>query len=352
MSFPLAKEAVADMRTVKTWKLAIVGFGLVGKAFVKLLQTKEDELERRYGFKAKVCLVVSRSHGTALNPDGLEFDAIMKSAGGRIGPEPVGSFEELLRASGADVMIEVTPTTRDGEAGLRHIRAALAQGIHVITANKGPIALAYEELVALAAQKGVSLRFEATVQSGTPLFAMIREGLTGCSFTGAQGILNASTNMILTAMESGKNYDEACSEAYEVGLIEKDPIMDVEGWDAALKVTILGKVLFGSQMTLQAVKRVGIDQVTPAMIEDARRRGARIKLLAELRQDGEKIHASVRPTELPLSNPFAQLDGADNMVALDTDNLGIVSIRGSGGGGLQTSQGLLSDLLSITRLVR
>jgi homoserine dehydrogenase len=331
--------------------LALVGFGVVGKALTELLRSKREELEALHKFKAEVTLIASQNHGTALNPDGLNLDEIAEtaSAGRDLGPVSGDSLECFLRRSRADVMIEATPTTRDGEVGLRHIRTALEMGLHVVTANKGPIALAYEELTALASKKGLYLLFEGTVQGGTPLFAMIREGLAGCSFTGAQGVLNASTNVILTAMESGKSYEEALGEAREAGLVGEDPSMDVEGWDAALKTLILAKVLFGAPLRLMDVERKGIGQVTPKMIGEARARNSRIKLLAELKRDGEKIRASVRPAWLPVSNPLSLLDGAENMVMIDTDNLGTVSIRGSGGGGLQTAQGALSDLLSIAR---
>jgi homoserine dehydrogenase len=150
-------------------------------------------------------------------------------------------------------------------------------------------------------------------------------------------------------MEEGKNYEEACAEAQVAELIEEDPSMDVDGWDAALKTTILAKILFKIPFCLQDVERTGISRVTPGAIQEALIQNSRIKLLAELRLNDGKIQASVRPTSLPLSNPLAQVKGRENMVNLYTDNLGTISLRGTGGGGLPTAQALLSDLLSIAR---
>ncbi|WP_347713416.1 homoserine dehydrogenase [uncultured Fretibacterium sp.] len=345
------------MASEKIWKLALAGFGSVGRGLVELLHENRGRLEERCGFRAQVCLIVSRSHGTALMPDGLSLGEILQTFAetGRLGTackaeDSRASFEELLARSGAEVLIEATPTNLDGgEPGLSHVRCALERGLHVVTSNKAPIALAYDELNRLARERGVRLLFEGTVQGGTPLLAMAREGLAGCAIEGVQGILNASTNYVLTEMEKGRTYEEACAEARSAGVLEADPTLDVEGWDAAVKLVILAHALFDANMRVEDVDREGITRVTPEMIRDAKERGERIKLLAELKREGSALRASVRPTSLPLSNPIAALEGTENIVTLYVDPLGPVTLRGSGGGGRETAQGILADLLSIAR---
>lgn len=340
------------MAIERTWKLALVGFGSVGRGFVELLHERRRRLEACCGFRTQVCLIASRTHGAAVAPDGLSLDDLLKSfrETGRLGDDPDESFLALLERSGAEVLIEATPTNlADGEPGMSHIRGALERGLHVVTSNKAPIALAYDELNRLAEERGVRLLFEGTVQGGTPLFTMAREGLAGCVIEGVQGILNASTNYVLTEMEKGKSYEEACDGARAAGVLEADPTLDVEGWDAAVKVVILARTLFGVDMRLEEIDREGITGVTSAMIRDAAAQGQRIKLLAELKKTDGVLKGSVRPVSLPLSNPIAALEGTENIVSLFVDTLGTVTLRGSGGGGRETAQGILSDLMAIAR---
>ena len=345
------------MAAEKVWKLALAGFGSVGRGLVELLHENRGRLEERCGFRAQVCLIASRSHGTALMPDGLSLGEVLRTFAetGRLGTackaeDTRAPFEELLARSGAEVLIEATPTNLDGgEPGLSHVRCALERGLHVVTSNKAPIALAYDELDRLARERGVRLLFEGTVQGGTPLLAMAREGLAGCAIEGVQGILNASTNYVLTEMEKGKTYEEACAGARAAGVLEADPTLDVEGWDAAVKLVILARALFGSDMRVEDVEREGITRVTLEMIRVAGARGERIKLLAELRRTDGVLKGSVRPVSLPLSHPIAALEGTETIVTLYVDTLGPVTLRGSGGGGRETAQGVLADLLSIAR---
>lgn len=340
------------MGSRKTWKVALAGFGSVGRGLVELLNENCGRLEQRLGFRARVCLIASRTRGTVVAPDGLCLAGVLRTFAetGRLGDDAREPFSDLLERSGAEILVEATPTNLvDGEPGLSHIRCALLRGLHVVTSNKAPIALAYEDLMHLAEKRGVRLLFEGTVQGGTPLLAMAREGLAGCVVEGIQGILNASTNYVLTEMEKGGSYEEACAGARAAGVLEADPTLDVEGWDAAVKLVILARVLFGADMRVEDVEREGITRVTPEAIRDARARGERIKLLAELKRTDGGLRASVRPASLPLSNPIAALDGTENIVTLFADPLGPVTLRGSGGGGRETAQGILSDLLSIAR---
>ena len=335
----------------KVWNLALAGCGVVGRGFLELLEKKGETLARERGLTFRVVLVSTGHHGHALNPDGLDLQGLLQKVRARdtLGPSMGRPYGDLLAGSGADILVEVTPTNLEtGEPGVSHIKSALSQGIHVATTNKGPVALALDELEKLASEKNVRLFHEGVVQGGTPLFALIREGLPGCSIESVQGILNASTNFILTEMGAGdgNSYEEACKAARARGLLEADPTMDVEGWDAAVKLVILARTLFDAKINVNDVEREGITRITPEHLKEAERLGRRVKLLAEVKRAGGTVHASVRPTELPLSHPLSLVDGVENCVTLITDVLGPVSLRGSGGGP-ETAQGVLADVLKI-----
>jgi homoserine dehydrogenase len=179
---------------------------------------------------------------------------------------------------------------------------------------------------------------------------LAREALAGCDITGAMGIVNGTTNYILTMMEEGMDYGEALKKAQELGYAEADPTGDVEGWDAAVKVQVMAKVLMGKPVQVDKVDRTGITGITPADIESASARGARIKLIAEVGMDGGKLVAKVAPREIPLTHPLAGIMGATNAITLTTDHLGEVTIVGPGAGRVETGQALLTDLLAVHRI--
>ena len=343
---------------MKHVRLALVGFGVVGQGLAELLSTKQSLLRDFYGVEVTLVSVANARHGCIYREDGLDIPLLLDlSARGRSLLEHPGvqSWPDALtgiQAIQADMLAEATGTNlRDGEPGMSHIRTALSRGMHVITANKGPVALAGNELMRLARQHGVQLRMESTVMAGTPVLSTIREGLAGSRIRSIRGILNGTTNYILSAMSSGQNYAEVLAEAQAQGYAEADPTADVEGYDAVAKVLILAAFAFGHMLKPEQVIRQGITTVTREQVQQASRNDARIKLVASLRAVSDiaetPLEARVEPVELPLTDALARVDGVMNAITLQTDTLSEVTIVGPGAGRIQTGQGLLADLLAI-----
>jgi homoserine dehydrogenase len=346
---------------MRTLRLSIIGFGVVGQGFAELLAAKKAWLAQHYGLDVLLVGVANARHGFIYREDGLDIAMLLDLAAKQraLSQHPGTKHWETplegLRASGADMLAEATPTNlRDGEPGMSHIRAALIQGMHVITANKGPVALAAHELLTLAHQHGVQLRMEATVMAGTPIISTALEGMAGARVRVVRGILNGTTNYILSAMAGGRDYAEALAEAQAQGYAETDPTADVEGYDAVAKTLILATLVFGHTLKPDQVARRGITAVTRQDIQQAHKDGKRIKLLASLQAVSDiaetPLEASVEPVALPEQDPLARVDGVMNAITFETDTLSSVTVVGPGAGRLQTGQGLLADLIAIARM--
>lgn len=341
------------------FRLALIGFGNVGQGLARILRDKGRIIRERYGLDCKIVAISDPIKGSVYDEGGLDPATLLAlvEKDGHVNNYPGGvkglDSLETIRGTDSNVVVEVTPTNVEtGEPGLTHIRTALEVGKHVVTSNKGPIALAYRELMALAEKKGVILRFEGTVLSGTPAISLATEALAGADVLEVKGIVNGTTNFILTKMENGLSYEDALREAQRLGYAEADPTADVEGWDAAVKLVILANVVMGADITLQDVEREGITGVTREDVEVALRDGQRIKLIASARREGSRVIARVAPTGVPLTHPLANVMGAMNALTLVTDHLGEVTVVGPGAGRVETGQAILSDLLAIHRLLR
>jgi homoserine dehydrogenase len=343
---------------MKHLRLSIIGFGTVGQGLAELLATKRALLKQNYGLTVTLVSVANARHGFIYRDEGLDIPTLLELAAKRrplsehAGARHWANALEGLQATGGDVMAEATGTNlRDAEPGISHIRAALGQGMHVITANKGPGALAAAELFSLAQQHSVQLRMEATVMSGTPVLSTIREGMAGANVTAIRGILNGTTNYILSAMATGRDYAEALAEAQAQGYAEADPTADVEGYDAVAKTLILAALVFGSPLKPGQVFRQGITAITKEQVQQANDNGKRIKLIASLRRQSgtDTLEARVEPTGLALVDPLARLEGVMNAMTIHTDTLPEVTVIGPGAGRLQTGQGLLADLIAIAK---
>lgn len=335
-------------------KIALAGCGNVGTALLEILHDKKDELKEKYGFEYEVVLVSDLMKGVVMDAEGIDLGALLASIDETRTfeklPRAEGTFEELLVRSGATVLAECTPTNlKTGEPGLSHLRAALSRGISVTTTNKGPIAVAFDELTALAEKNGAKLSYEGVVMSGTPLIDMMKNGIAGCSVLKLEGILNGTTNFMLTKMAEGAEYGAALAEAQSLGYAEADPTGDVEGWDAAVKVSILAKILFGADIPVDKVERTGITKITPARIEEAKKNGRAVKLLAGLANEKGGLRAYVAPVEVEASHPLASINGAANAITVSTDNLGDVTLIGPGAGRRETGQALLGDMIRMSR---
>lgn len=335
-------------------KILLIGFGVVGQGFVELLQEKAQELAQRYHLRPVVVGVATRSQGTLYHPKGLNLTQLLEAAAqGGLSHYPAGpgvqngqDIKAWIQSSDADVLIEASATNLEtGQPALDYCMAAFEAGMHVILANKGPVALAYDELVAATSLSKRMLRFEATVMAGTPSLALALDALAGSTVLEARGILNGTTNYILTQMHQGKPYPEALAEAQRLGYAETDPRGDVEGWDAAGKLLILAATVFGTPLTMQDLEVTGITGITTQDITDAKNAGECYKLIAQITPQG----GSVKPVRLPLSDPLASVSDALNAVTFRTDVLGDVTLIGPGAGRRQTGFALLADLLAIHR---
>lgn len=345
---------------MKNIRLSLIGFGVVGQGLARLLESKRKLLRDQYDLKVTLVGVGSARSGFIYRQQGLDIPTLLELAAQKKALSEHADSQHWqnaldgLKATEADVMAEVTGTNiQHGEPGISHIRTALTKGMHVVTANKGPGAVAALELLELARVQGVQLRMESTVMAGTPVLSTLREGLAGARLRAVRGILNGTTNYILTAMASGRDYAEVLAEAQRQGYAETDPTADVEGYDVVAKTVILAALGFGHKLRPEQVQRTGITSVTREQVEEAARGGQRIKLVAtiEVVQDFADcpLDARVQPIALPLSDPLARVDGVMNAITFQTDTLSEVTIIGPGAGDLQTGQGLLADLIAIAR---
>ncbi len=347
---------------MKHLRLSLAGFGVVGQGLAELLYIKQEQLRREFGLDVKIVSVANARHGCVYREEGLDISTLMELVRTQhpLTEHPgVQRYESALQgidAAEADVLAEVTGTNLvDAEPGMSHIRAALTRGMDVITANKGPAALAAQELFTLAREHGAQLRIESTVMAGTPVISTIHEGMAGATVQSIRGILNGTTNYILSAMAEGRDYRDVLAEAQAQGYAEADPTSDVEGYDAVAKTLILAAVVFGQPLKPEQVVRQGITQITGEQMQRAAANGSRIKLVACLHAvpgDGStpsSLEARVEPVELPLSDTLARVDGVMNAITIQTDTLPEVSIIGPGAGRLQTGQGLLADLIAVAQ---
>lgn len=330
----------------RTYRLALVGFGNVGKEFVRLLRAKESRLSDDYGIEWKLTGLASRRIGWIANPGGLDTAALL---GGTF-PEAPGSaapknVREWLEATDADILFEASSLNRrTGQPAIDHLKAALEVGAHAISANKGPIVHAYRELRDLARAKHRKFLFESTVMDGTPIFSMFPHSLPAVELRGFRGILNSTTNVVLTEMEKGLTLDEAVRRAQEIGVAETDPSDDLDGWDAAVKVVALVIVLMDVPIKLDEVERVGIRAVSPEQVRTAHAAGMRYKLICRAERTADGVRASVRPEQLPMTDSLALLEGTTSALRFDTDVFGL-SIIEHKPGVIATAYGLLADFI-------
>ena len=333
-------------------RIAIIGFGVVGQGFLEVLNSKKTELSELS--KVKLVAIADPVKGSVYCEDGLDTEKLLQlvKERGHIKDYPAEEcgWDSLktIRESDTDVIVELTPTNIEtGEPGYTHIKEALTLKKHVVTTNKGPIALYYHELMELAQKNGVKLLFEGTVVSGTPVIRFVENSLRGAKVLSFRGIVNGTTNYILTKMEEGASYEEALKSAQSRGYAETDPTNDVEGYDALAKLVILAKSVVGIEMSPKDVKRTGITNITKEDIEKAKNQGKTIKLLVDFSLDKGKFKAQVAPTLVDKTEILASIRGVTNAIEFTTDILGKVYVIGPGAGGPETGFAVFSDLIEL-----
>jgi homoserine dehydrogenase len=293
--------------------------------------------------------VATRKMGWVAEPDGLDVQVLFDdhlAAQSRAGAPAPHDVRGWLRLARADILFEATSLSpRDGQPGIDHIRAALESGAHAITANKGPIVHAYEELSSLAITKGRRFLFESTVMDGVPIFSLFRENLPAVHLHGFRGILNSTTNVILSGMEEGLSFDESLAKAQQIGIAETDPSNDIEGWDAAVKVAALIRVLMGLPIRLEEIQREGISKLSAEAVRAARAEGKPYKLVCRANRADQGATASVRPEQVPLSDPMAWVAGTSSIVYFETDIFPGLAITENNPGLEATAYGMLADFV-------
>jgi len=319
-------------------KVAILGLGSVGRGVASMLAKKDLGI---------VVTGIADSRGGVMDPAGIDLAAVLeqKAKTGCCG-KPGISAEEIARNGDYDVLVEVTPTDiRTGEPALTSIRTALSRGKHVVTSNKGPLALHYTELMRLAVENGVQLRYEATVCGAIPIIQTLQHGLAGNEVQAVYGVLNGTCNYILTRMaDEGLTYDQALAEAREMGYAEADPTFDVKGIDTALKLVILANTIWKNGATLRDIDCTGIDLLTAEALTLAGSQNCTIRLIGEV-IPGKKL-LSVSPRILPKKHPLVVRDTL-NAVTVVTDMAGAITQVGKGAGSVETASAVIGDLLFI-----
>jgi len=342
------------------YKLAFIGFGNVARSLVRLLERKRDLLKQEYDITYSITGISTGRHGFAVSPDGLDIQKALELAESGKSISPLSTFQvddshAVIEHSQADVMFENSPVNYDtGQPAIDHAKAALNAGMHVSTANKGTVVHAFQELTELAKSRGKKFMFESTVLGGTPIFSTFREAMPLADLISFKGIINATTNIILSHMEDGESFDDAVKYCQSVGVAETDPSGDVDGWDASIKVAALATVLMNTPLKPQNVERKGIREITPEMVNQAKAQAKRWKLVASAERVGNQIRARVAPELVDSSSPLYGMMGSSTGLTFRTDVLPDYSVTVSEresmkGGPEETAYGLFADFVNAVK---
>jgi len=331
-------------------RIILVGFGVVGKGVATILARRYAEKVKDFGFNPKI-VAIADIDGAVISPRGLKPEKLkeIRQMGYPISADPdFGhpgiSALDVIDSVEAEVVVEVTPVNiKDAEPALSHITTAFKTGKHVVTTNKGPLALAMPALTELADYNNVYLRFSGTVGGGTPMLEFAKRCLAGDKILAIRGILNGTTNYILTEMTQNRvTFQEALANAQKLGYAEREPSMDIDGFDTACKVVILANWILNKKITLKDVDRIGIRDVSLKELDKASKKGNTIKLIGAIDDNG----ATVKPSEIPKSSALC-VSGVLNAVTFFTEFAGEQTLVGRGAGGMETASAVLRDLLDI-----
>ncbi|MCH7758370.1 MAG: homoserine dehydrogenase [Thaumarchaeota archaeon] len=328
-------------------RIILCGFGVVGQSLVKLFDSRSVDLYAKYGLKPRVVGVFD-SKGSAIDSSGLDLRKLVETK------KKFGSVKnyfktknnmsglDMIKNIEADVLIETTASNyEDAEPGMTHIISAMKKGMHVISVNKGPLALAFPSLLELATYNQVMLKFSGTVGGGTPILDYAKDSLRGERIISFAGILNGTTNYILTNMANGLSFESALKDAKDKGYVEADESLDLDGLDAAAKLVILANWIMGMKVTMPDIKCTGIRKVTTEDIKKAAKKKCAIKLIASCNKDLE-----VSPREVSIEDPLC-VNGTLNAIAFTSEHSGTQTIIGKGAGGMETASSILRDLLHV-----
>ncbi len=347
---------------IRSYNLCFLGFGNVNRTLVRLLENRASELRERYGIEFRFTGIASRRLGWLAYPDGIGIEHALtlgnqhpegrdlsRAEQALTGTTAATDVRSWLEAAKADVLFEATSlNVENGQPAIDHLRAALDVGAHAITANKGPIVHAYRELRDLAAKRGKRFLFESTVMDGVPIFSFFDE-LPAIHLQGFHGILNSTTNVILSEMEQGLSFDDALKKAQELGIAETDATHDIDGWDAAVKTAALITVLMDVPIGLDQIDREGIRDLTSSAVRNAKRDGWPFKLVCRAQRTATGIEASVKPEKVLSTQPMAKISGSSSYVYFETDIFPGLAITEENPGLYATAYGLLADFIRAVR---
>lgn len=340
-------------------KLALLGFGTVGQGLAEIIDRKRESIHKETGVNLDIVAISDVMKGAIYNPNGLNVTKTLEAikTGGHLsyypdeknlvrGKDSFATIEE----TNADVIVEVTYTdVKTGQPAIDHCKTAFQCGKHVVLSNKGPVALAFQSLTELAQKHNVRFGIEGTVMSGTPALRMPLTSLIGNDITEIRGILNGTTNYILTKMEEGFPFEDALKDAQEKGYAEADSTSDIKGYDAKYKVVILANTVLGVPLQVDDVECIGIDTLTMEDIQQAKKEGYHWKLLGKITKHKSGVEATVKPEKISENDPLASVYGAVNAIQFDCDLAGPITLTGAGAGRLETGYSLLVDILNIAR---
>ena len=338
-------------------RLLLLGYGHVAQALLPLLASRSEWLGNELGMRPVISGIGTRSSGYYIHPQGIDVDLLVHEknpldwfsrTSSRI--DNAEAFIRGGKAVGASILIELTTLNpHNGQPALMHIRSALQAGLDVITANKGPVAYAQSELQSLAGHYNVQFRFEATVMDGLPLINLAQFTLPGVGMRSFRALLNTTSSLVLSMIEQGHTLDEAIARAQQLGIAEADPWYDLDGWDAAMKTTILANTLLKGELTPQTVEREGIRDLTPSAIRAASAAGTPFRLVSQARHTQGALIAEVRPRRIHKDDILQLGKGTTSVISLETEAMGTITLVEHEPTVLNTAYGVLSDLVTVLR---
>ncbi len=335
------------------YRIVLAGFGNVGREFARLLIDHRSELVREYRLDPSIVAILTARHGSVENARGIDLRRALSLADAGVSLESCGRgirerSVDYIRHGKADVLIEVTALRLSPrQVAVDHVRAALESGKHVITANKGPVVYHYRDLRDLARRRRVGFRYEGTVMDGAPVFSLFQEALRGARVDSFEGILNSTSNLVLSEIEAGRTYEEGVAAARRIGFAESDPSLDLDGWDATVKACVLANVVMGGRLRPGRVPRQGIASVAAESIRSARAAGNRIKQIARGWREGRTVRASVSVEAIGPDHPLFSINRTSSSLVVRTNMLNAFQIIEHDPGLRQTAFALYADLIAI-----
>lgn len=335
-------------------RILFIGFGNVAKETARILL--EKELYPRLELDPTIVGVFTQRHGGIENTDGIDIKSLLSNLKERnslvLEDSKLSSLSSLEAAQKLDydVLVELSALSISGhgEPAFSYIRAALERGKSVVSANKGPVAFHYHELKKLSDEKGAKYMFESAVMDGAPVFNLVQRCMKGCTISGFSGILNGTTNYILSFMENGGTFEEGVRQAQEAGIAEADPTMDTDGWDPAAKTAAFANVLMDADITPFDVDRKGISQITPRMCQDALKRGNRLKLMCRAEKKEGKITASVKVEEVSKDDVMALISHFGAAIRIESDLMHPNTLIQDCPDLLDTAYGVIEGLIALS----